>query len=689
MKKILTLLMSTMLLIDVATAQNDTTSVNDLLELSIEDLLSMSVSVGSKTISKIEETPGTVYLIEKKDIQNCSAQNLRDILNLFVPGLDAQPTYFKYGNSSTGIYNRGIISDFNQQVLILWNGENKFNDATFGSPHLLIEQPLDNIERIEINSSSPSPLLGGSAMITINIITIEKDLEGTNIAATTGLNEDGLAYRRVTVGFGKKIADWKIAGSVQYFDDLGFEYKGANLTNDSTANGFRNGNKGSIGINFNVQSPNEKLEFGSSYRNITKDAFVSNLSYSESSDLYKYQGTTFMNYLKYKPIEGLEISTGYSMLSFNNYFFLEQFIPVGVNQKEATPYGVEIDNNDFYIQSNYLKQFDLAGSHTMLGGVRFENEGQTDHAIFALNQSAFEDQTKFRMSNYGVNIPNNSRTISTIFAEDNWKFNDKLSALLAIRADVYNNYNDEQTSAINPRLGLVYKLTDRFLLKGLYATAVRPPSLYELQGSKFLPLLYGNSTVSLEKLQTFEFNALYTSEKLYAGLTVYRSSFNDRIAYVQSELDTTISIASNSGQTSILGIEYNLKYRVSENFSFFTNGSYIDSKDEAQGVNTPYIASLYINNGLAYNFKKFDFLATSVFRGVRELEKNILYEKPSLESSQLFLNATIRYNVNEDASIYVQGNNITDNKALIPLSDNGFVYPTNGRMIFVGINLSY
>lgn len=250
--------------------------------MSLEDLIEQSASVGSKTISKIEATPGTIYVIDKKQIKKINAQNLKDVLNVYVPGLEALPTLFKYGNSSTGIYNRGVLSDFNQQILILWNGQNKFNDATFGSPHLMMEYPLDNVEQIEINSSSPSPLLGGSAMMTINIITTDQKSTTNEAYVITGFSEsNGLLSKRISTNFHNSLNEWRIAGALQYFDDLGFTYN-QDVKNSSVYK-LRNGNKGSVSMQWNIQSPNKKIELGSSYRNINKDAFLSNLVYRACS----------------------------------------------------------------------------------------------------------------------------------------------------------------------------------------------------------------------------------------------------------------------------------------------------------------------------------------------------------------------------------------------------------------------
>ncbi|MEM9675868.1 MAG: TonB-dependent receptor plug domain-containing protein, partial [Bacteroidota bacterium] len=194
----------------------------DLFELSLEELMQLDISVGSKTIKNPDQIPGAITIIDREQLEQTQARSLRDVLNTWVPGIDVVPTYFGYGNMvNSGIYSRGILSDFNQQILVLYNGQNKFNESTFGSPYPGMFFTLENVERIEI-STSPAPLLGGSALTTINIITREGNLNGTEVFANAGFNaDDGFQSKRFTVNHGVKLKEWHLGTSLQYFDDLG------------------------------------------------------------------------------------------------------------------------------------------------------------------------------------------------------------------------------------------------------------------------------------------------------------------------------------------------------------------------------------------------------------------------------------------------------------------------------------
>ncbi|MCP4215771.1 MAG: Plug domain-containing protein [bacterium] len=170
---------------------DDTTESDDLMDIdnmSLEDLLNTKITVASKRSEDILDAPGSVTVIRRSQIQDMNAATLRDVLNVLVPGMDVVPTYFRYGDRvNEGIYSRGLLSDFSQQVLVLYNGQTKYNETTFSSPFPAIEFTLDNIERIEI-SRTPIPLYGGNAINIINLVPRDTVLEGVEGSIDIGLS---------------------------------------------------------------------------------------------------------------------------------------------------------------------------------------------------------------------------------------------------------------------------------------------------------------------------------------------------------------------------------------------------------------------------------------------------------------------------------------------------------------------
>lgn len=666
-------------------AQNE----EDLLELSLEELMQIELSVGSKTIKNPDQIPGAVTVIDKDEIRNMQARTLRDVLNVMVPGMDVVPAYFKYGTPvSEGIYSRGVLSDFNQQILILYNGENKFNESTFGSPYTGMLFTLENVERIEI-SSSPAPLLGGSALTTINIITKESTLTGTEIYVNTGF-DDELQSKRFTINHGQYIDTWHLGASVQFSDDNGQEHPDASQYGLFDSNtGLRDGNE-SLNFTVNLKSPNEKVEIGSWYKNSTSDALFSNLSISESSDLYGFSTSTFHNYIKYAPVNNLEVSAGVSTFRNTNTFNLDEFIPVGVNQSINVPFSTSLDNYNYYLKLDYLKDFEFMGSHTLNAGVKIEREGQSDHTLKQLGEdNLFVDVTEQRKEDFGIDLGDDDRTVLSVYGENNWNINDDLSLLFGFRLDNYQNFGGSSITAFNPRVALAYLPSKNLILKALYSTAVRPPSLYEIQGNNFLPLLYGNADLTFEKLSTFEVSIKYRNEGFEITANPYYEIFNDRITYVQSQIDETANKASNNGELDVLGLEVSARYSWKKQNYIFLNGSRFQSEDALTGERSPYIPDVYLNGGVNLGWDNLNVNLTAVYRGEREVEVNMPINDDRATDSQFITNLALTYKFKDGVEAYVLTENLLDAENFIPLSRDGLYVPLRGRTINLGFNLKF
>ena len=668
-------------------AQDD---YDELLDMSLEELMQMELSVGSKTIKNPDQIPGAVTVIDKEQIRAMQARTLRDVLNVMVPSMDVVPTYFKFGNPvSEGIYSRGILSDFNQQILILYNGESKFNESTFGSPYTGMRFTLENVERIEI-STSPAPLLGASALTTINIITKETNLTGTEIYVNSGFS-DGLQSKRFTVNHGQYIDTWHLGASVQFLEDDGQAHPDQDqfgvFSQDA---GLKDGIKEAVSFTFNLKSPNEKLEVGSWYKNVIADALFSSLSISESSDLYNYGTSVFHNYVKYTPINSLEISAGASSFRNTNTFNLNEFIPIGVNQRVNVPFSTSIKNYNSYVKLDYLKDFEFMGGHTLNVGAKVEREGQSDHVLRQLgDDNSFSDVTEQRKRDFGIDFPDDDRTVYSLYGENNWNVSDDLSLLLGFRVDNYQNFGGSSITAFNPRVALAYLPTKNLILKALYSTAIRPPSLYEIEGSNFLPQLYGNLNLTFEKLSAFEISAKYRNGGFEITANPYYEIFKDRINYITSELDVTAKVASNTGELQILGIEVNTRYSWNKLNYVFLNASRFRSENQVTGERSPYIPEVYLNGGVNFGWDKLNANLTAIYRGERKVEANMPINADRATDSHFITNLALTYLFKDGVEVYVLTENLMDGKNFVPLSRDGLYVPLRGRTVNIGFNLKF
>lgn len=158
----------------------DEEQLQELREMSLEEVLKSEISVTSQIPLSMRESPGIVTLITRDDIINTGARDLIDVLTLLVPGFSFQQS--QYGPIGLGV--RGNWA-FDGKVQLMIDGvesnDEAFTAILFGN-HFLVE----NIERIEIIRGPGSVIYGGNAALgVINIITRGyKQFQG----AYTGIN---------------------------------------------------------------------------------------------------------------------------------------------------------------------------------------------------------------------------------------------------------------------------------------------------------------------------------------------------------------------------------------------------------------------------------------------------------------------------------------------------------------------
>ena len=350
------------------------------------------------------------------------------------------------------------------------------------------------------------------------------------------------------------------------------------------------------------------------------------------------------------------------------------------------PFQTEISNYNTYLKVDYLKDYNLKGEHTINAGVKIEREGQSDHAIRQLNDiNQFVDVTDQQEEEFARELPDDHRTIVSLYAENNWNMLSNLSLLAGFRYDYYSNFKDTEIAAFNPRIAVAYVPNDHIILKAQYSSAVRPPSLYEIEGNNFLPQLYGNENLDFESLDTYEFSVKYRNKGFEVTLNPYVAELDDHIAYELSSIDTTSLVATNSSVFDVLGLEISTRYQWKEGNYFFLNASQQKSEN-LDNERTDFIPSTYINGGLNLGWEKVNFNVTGSYRGDRELPEDFLEEK----ADEMFLvNSAITVELAEGIDTYLQVQNLFNERYSIPLSLEGAGVPIRRRTFNLGLNLKF
>ena len=149
-------------------AQSDTTRLNALLDMSLEELMDQEIYSVSKTAESVLEAPSTVIIISAEEIQR---RGYIDLEQLFhdLPGFDISRGN---GTQYSQVYQRGYRSKNTERTSFQIDGVEE-NDLWSNSVWLSRQYPLSNVKRVEVIYGPSANIYGANAFLgVINIGTM-------------------------------------------------------------------------------------------------------------------------------------------------------------------------------------------------------------------------------------------------------------------------------------------------------------------------------------------------------------------------------------------------------------------------------------------------------------------------------------------------------------------------------------
>lgn len=170
-----------------------TVQANDFMDLSLEELVNLSISIASKRAEPNFETASATFVLTHAEIQQSGARRLPDVLRL-IPGVQvAQISARHYAISI-----RGFNSAFSNKLLVLVDGRSIYDISFSGVVWDSQDLPLEIIERIEVIRGPGAALWGSNAVNgVINIITrSSQEQQGNLLASQVGSQQDSSHFLR-------------------------------------------------------------------------------------------------------------------------------------------------------------------------------------------------------------------------------------------------------------------------------------------------------------------------------------------------------------------------------------------------------------------------------------------------------------------------------------------------------------
>lgn len=421
----------------------------DITQLSLEQLLDVTIVGASKYAQKQDEVAAAVSVITRDEIRAFGWRTIDEAL-ASLPGVHS--TYDRQYNY-IGTRGFGLPGDFNTRLLLTVNG-NRINDVVYDAAISGRAFPVDVdlIERIEFIPGPGGAVYGQNALFgVVNVVT--RSGEGVNGTELAVAYQDRHAVREGRVTWGKSLdngldvvlsASAMKARGEDHFYDFG----------DAGVVGTASGMDGGRDKEFFTHLARGPWSFDFSYGDYRKDDPTAQY-FSDPLVPGQYQRDRhLLTQLQYQD------SFADDTLQFTARVFLGRERYIGLFSY-GDPYLAEGASDWHGIEMRLLST--AWADHKVLVGLEAQDNSRRDQRN--VNEL---DPTDF------VEIPGSGWRVG-VYAQDEWALSDTLTTTLGLRLD----RNDVTGNELSPRAALIWNASDATTVKAMYGRAHRAPNAFE------------------------------------------------------------------------------------------------------------------------------------------------------------------------------------------------------------------
>ena len=572
---------------------------DDLFSLSLEELSQVNISIATGSPKPLAQAPAVASVVTAEEIALIGVQTLDEVLET-IPGLHVSRGSFQYGSR---YFIRGIVSTYNPHTLMLVNGLPMTSLFVGDRGERIPGQhsiPVKMIERIEVIRGPGSALYGADAFAgVINVITkTADDIEGAEVNASWGSFETG----RASVQSGHTWGDLKAATSVAYTHTKG---------------------DGDAVVQSDLQSILDPLlpapaslapgavSTGAEFYDLRSDLSLKEwrlrLSLMDARNTGTGQGVNDAldpdSYFEHRRATAellwgrdlsddwrLDIGTSYVYGAFSNDSSILLFPPGAFGE---SPPGTELFPDGVIGKPGVREQ------HARINLTAAWSGWQDHRVTFGTGYHKGDLFETTDINNY-INLatpfgpvpvprpgglteitdtadifqPEGERESHYVFAQDEWQFAPNWEWTAGLRYDVYSDVG----TAVNPRMALVWSVSDALTSKLMYGEAFRAPAFFELY-ARSNPVALGNENLVPERLQSTELAFDWRPDPDWTlAINFYHWFIRDFIDFVSDPGQSTFT-AQNVGRIRGYGSELEMRYQFSPVLQWLGNYSYQHSRD--------------------------------------------------------------------------------------------------------------
>ncbi|WP_374681777.1 TonB-dependent receptor plug domain-containing protein [Accumulibacter sp.] len=513
-------------------AQQAARADQELTELSLEQLMDVTIVSAAKFSQRLSEVPSAVTVISRGDIQQYGWRTLAEALRS-VPGF-----YIHSDRTYAYIGARGFArpQDYNSRMLLLIDGQ-RTNDAIYDMAYVGSEQliDLDLVDRIEVVRGPGSSVYGGNALFgVINVITrTAQQIDGLEVAASYASFDT--VYGSAT--YGKRLDNGaEVVASLSGMDSKGPDLYFPEFDAPESNFGRTSGTAFDRNSRFYVRLSQEGLSLtaAASQRQNGNPAALYGVLFDDPSNRQSdSQAYVNLNYTRQVAADS-ELSArlywgDYSYRSHSDYAAEASDDPPVRNRDGAQGnwWGSEVKLVTAWSARNKL-----------VSGIEYQSNYRQKQWTYDENpyQSYLDD------------LRNSQR--GGVFAQNDFQWTEAVKVSLGARYDKVGTAAGE----ISPRLGLVFRSSEQTLWKLLYGSAFRPGNVYE-KFYTYPEQQIANSQLQPETLKTWEAGVEhYLGKQTRVAATAYYYNMEHLIEQV-TDPETGLLQYRNVGDVKAQGLE--------------------------------------------------------------------------------------------------------------------------------------
>jgi iron complex outermembrane receptor protein len=425
-------------------------NATDVTDMSLEELMQVSVIGASKYAQKQSEVAAAVSIITREEIKAFGWRTLDEALAT-LPGIyttyDRQFVYL-------GVRGFGLPGDYNTRVLITING-NRVNDPVWETGPFGRRFPvdMDMIERIEFIPGPGGAVYGQDAMLAvINIVTrTGAQVNGAEVSAGYQAPQE---MREARASFGDQLDN-----GVDFLMSVSdMSARGQNLF-------FNYGATGISGIATGMDGDHSQQFLGSVARGPWTFETVYGFDHKDDPTA-SYFGDPLV------PVQYIDTTYTLTQLQYQDSFAADTLhvsarlftgdAPMGTLESTGgTHYSYPTWSDWRGIEARVVST--AYSAHTLMLGLEAQDDYAESQDLIDWarpSNDIYQHTTGYRAGVYG---------------QDEWRLSSTLTSTLGLRVD----HNNVTGSALSPRLGFIWQAAPDTTTKLLYGSAHRTPSVNE------------------------------------------------------------------------------------------------------------------------------------------------------------------------------------------------------------------